>query len=491
MRFLRISILLGLAALAVAPAMAQNGLYGAPDAINLPRVEAAPGGYGGYAAPATYPAMPTAYSRNPQYGYPTSPTTPVDTAAGPAAASPAPPALPAPSGPPLPPAPALMEPPAAPMAPAAPAQPQAPSVVQQMLGEQGGYPQTGAGCGDGCFSGPASQLPCAECRSPWFASVYALVMTRDNGNRFWTTFENSVLDHQMLNSQDIELGWKWGGEVRFGCRFCCDQWAVEADYWTLDPFEGSTTVFAPAGSAGLGTPLQFGFVEFNGINAENWFGFGALQHTIYRRDEVHNAEVNLLRSRLLCGCEQPWGVDFLMGFRFFRFEEEFTFTSWADPAKFPAGMSHVAMMEDQIVNNFWGGQIGFNADWLIAPSLRLFVTPMFGVYDNHIEHIFRLELGDGTVAAPNPQYASLGTYPVSSTGDRVSFLTQIDVGVDWRFAEHWSARIGYRVLAATGVALADDQIPQYIVDIQDSLRHIQRNGDLILHGAFVGLTYNF
>lgn len=392
----------------------------------------------------------------------------------------------------MPPAPALMEPLIAPAAPAAPVQPQAPSVVQQMLGEQSSYPQTTAGCGEGCqqAAGQCGDLCATACRSPWYASVYALVMTRDDANRVWTTFENNRLEHQMLNTQDIDLSWKWGGEVRVGRRFCCDQWAVEAVYWTLDPFEGTSTVFAPTGSTGLGTPLQFGFVEFNGSNAENWFGFGALQHSLYRRDEVHNVEVNLMRARVLTGAEQPWGVDVLAGFRFFRFEERLTFTSWAAPARFPVGISNVASLDEQIANNFWGGQIGFNADWLIAPSLRLFVTPEFGVYDNHIEHTFRLQLADGTSAAPNPQYASLGSYPVSSRDDRVSFLTQIDVGLDWQFAERWSARIGYRVVAATGIGLADAQIPQYIVDIPE-IAHIERNGDLILHGAFVGVTYNF
>jgi hypothetical protein len=40
------------------------------------------------------------------------------------------------------------------------------------------------------------------------------------------------------------------------------------------------------------------------------------------------------------------------------------------------------------------------------------------------------------------------------------------------------------------VGLADAQIPQYIVDIPE-IAHIDSNGDLILHGAFAGLTYNF
>jgi hypothetical protein len=50
--------------------------------------------------------------------------------------------------------------------------------------------------------------------------------------------------------------------------------------------------------------------------------------------------------------------------------------------------------------------------------------------------------------------------------------------------------LGYRVLAATGIGLADNQIPPYLNDIP-TIQDIDRNGSLILHGAFAGLTYRF
>jgi hypothetical protein len=38
--------------------------------------------------------------------------------------------------------------------------------------------------------------------------------------------------------------------------------------------------------------------------------------------------------------------------------------------------------------------------------------------------------------------------------------------------------------------LADDQFPQYIVDMPE-IAHIDNHSSLLLHGAFAGLTYNF
>ena len=82
------------------------------------------------------------------------------------------------------------------------------------------------------------------------------------------------------------------------------------------------------------------------------------------------------------------------------------------------------------------------------------------------------------------------TYPVHSTANLFSVLSQIDVGADWQITQHLSARVGYRLLAATGIGLSDAQIPQYLNDIP-TIQDIDRNGHLILHGAFAGLTYCF
>ena len=72
----------------------------------------------------------------------------------------------------------------------------------------------------------------------------------------------------------------------------------------------------------------------------------------------------------------------------------------------------------------------------------------------------------------------------------MSVLSQIDVGLDWQITQCLSARLGYRVVAATGIGLADNQIPPYLNDIP-AIQDIDRNGNLLLHGAFAGVTYCF
>ena len=42
-------------------------------------------------------------------------------------------------------------------------------------------------------------------------------------------------------------------------------------------------------------------------------------------------------------------------------------------------------------------------------------------------------------------------------------------------------------MAITGVGLADNQIPPYLNDIP-AIQDIDRNGSLLVHGAFAGMT---
>jgi hypothetical protein len=148
-----------------------------------------------------------------------------------------------------------------------------------------------------------------------------------------------------------------------------------------------------------------------------------------------------------------------------------------------------AYLNEHITNQLFGVQLGFNAKYFLCRRLQLFITPKFGVYNNQIDHLFQVYLDDNSVIATQTYYPGQ-TYPVRSSTDVVSFLTQIDIGFDWEISCNWSAQFGYRVVAATGMGLADNQIPPYVVDIPE-IADIDYNGDLILHGAFFGVAYNY
>ena len=355
-----------------------------------------------------------------------------------------------------------------------------------MTGMMPQYEQAACGCG--------TCAPRAHC--PWYGSALALVMGRNSANRLWTTYENGNNPNQLwMNTR----GWNWGGEILVGRRFCrCgSHWALEGAYWTLDPFEGMASI---SHENGVSTPLVVSGIEFGGLNGTLFFD-SAVEHRLWRRHEVHSAEVSLVNRPLWTDAYQSWGLNWSLGFRYFRFEDQLIFGSLGDTTLAPwnqasrqtwgaDGGIYEAYLNDHVTNDLFGFQFGLHADCYVWRSVRLFITPKFGIYDNYIDHTFNAYLGDGTIANPTAASQQSGSYPVRSTKHVVSFLTQIDLGVDWRFARRWSVRGGYRAVVATGIALADEQIPPYIVDIPE-LARIDHNANLILHGAFVGVTYNF
>ncbi len=431
--------------------------------------------------------------------------------------------------------PAMPVPQMAPAGPTPPAQPvlpepipapgiqQSPGVMSQMLAEQGqgaygcatgseGYPPYNGQCGMyQPYVNRYDQSACGNCNygcaEPclWYASLSALVMTRDRPNKVYITYEIGNQTHNDFPND--EFSWRWGGEVRIGRRFCCGcnpgYWAIEASYWTLDEFQSYVSHTVPGGTVGTPLQVQYNQFYFRGTSsweqAQIWFGGGpaggvtgeAAEHRLWRRDEVHNVEVNLVRGQWTYGCDSRWDLGWSLGIRYFRFQESWRFGSVMEDHYFgESDGRYEAYFSDLITNNLIGPQIGFDLGYNMGANLRFYLTPKFGIYNNHINNYFQAYVGSGENGRPDPTSGVTGTYPVDSSTNTVSFLTQMDVGFDWRFANQWSARAGYRVVAVSSIGLADAQIPFYTVDIP-AIADIDRNGDLILHGAFLTLAYNF
>ncbi len=308
-------------------------------------------------------------------------------------------------------------------------------------------------------------------------------MSRSDAPRVWTSYRDQYLATQLMNTQ-FGLQWGWGGEVTFGRRFCCDcvPYAIEATYWSTSDITGSQCATWPGGY--VSTPLQIQYIDFNGENARDWF-MGAKEQRLTRQDQFYNLEVNLIREQLAWACDSPWDIGWSVGIRYFRFQEDLNFSSlrqgcdWSDPAG-------VACLDENVTNNLLGLQFGFDAAYCLCNGVRFFIKPEVGLYDNFMSSNFQCNTGNG-IPGHTDDY---GCFPACGTKNGLAFLTQVDVGVDWQMSRCWSARVGYRVVAITGLALADSQFPQYINDIP-SIQDVQHTDSLLLHGAFVGITYNF
>ncbi len=332
------------------------------------------------------------------------------------------------------------------------------------------------------------------CCSPWYMSISTVVLGRNKPNKLWTSYRSPApmnATNLLRNTHDTGFEWQWGNEIRFGRRFADNQWALEVQYWTLYPMEGDVRT---TDAAGVNSAIDIAELNFNASSGAEWFD-NALEHRLRRRDEVHNIELNLIRfASIYANPDARWSSDWSMGLRYFRFQEQLTFSSRGDPARafFVAnpGFDTRAVLNDRITNSLFGFQVGCDVDYRLFSRWRLFAKPQIGIYNNHINHEFHAYLGDGTAGVPSAASGQPGTYPVRSSVDAVSFITQLDLGVDWQIGGNWSAQGGYRVMVATGIGLSDHQIPDAIVNINE-LADIDRNGELILHGAFFDVTYDY
>lgn len=506
MRPSRIAVFLFFLACGASAAWAQYGLYGSPDMLRLPQPAAAQDS----SVPQTYPSTANpAPDYQPASGYqprPSYPSTAADRAAPAYQASTA--------GYPQ----QNVYPPMADRDVYGPGPLAAPTAGQYQGGDyqsmrpadgmanpmpdgQAGCPSGACGSGGpyhgavegyqraaqgGCAEGPTLCQPGACCQ--WYASTYALVMNRNEGRSMWMSYNSNSLPTQGNNTQ-FGLDSGWGGEVEVGHRFCwnCVPCAVELTYWTTTDLTGSNSASYPGNSVNtlLGTDYITFHLPTGDYPANNWF-YGAAEQTLSRQDEFQNLEINLVRDQLACACGSPWDIGWSAGIRYFRFQDKLTYDSFMPGAA--AGTVGEASLSDNICNNLVGVQVGFDAAYNFGNGLRLFIKPQVGIYDNILDGNFQCQLGDGTEGYTTPYYNQY--YPVHGSRDAIAFLTQIDVGAEWQFSRNWSARAGYRVVAATGIGFAEDQFPPYVCDVPQ-LSRPDNPSCLVLHGAFVGLTYCF
>jgi hypothetical protein len=386
-----------------------------------------------------------------------------------------------------------------------PSQP-APSVVDRMLSESSqSWPAPwGAPSGCGSFGQAVAAAdvcgPCDPCFQPrWRVSLSALYMTRDDPDLLWTTFETGASAN--LVRTYVPMDWSGGAEIRVGRRFGCNNgcgasctggcggWTLEGVFWGLDSLSGSTQT--PRGTL-VSSLLNFTDVSYAnpalaGESPGDLFYSAELQR-VSRHDEVYSVELNLIRSAPRSLACSPFRSNWSIGARLFQFDEDWRYAS-LDEGGFMFGVdpSIEGYLDDSITNTLVGAQIAGDFVYEVN-NWRLFFRPKVGLYNNHIKNRFTAYRGDGELF--DPDFAGYPGLPVESATDVVSFLTEFDAGLEWQFHPRWSTHVGYRATIVTGIGLTDHQIPHYIVDTP-LMADIDHNPQLILHGGYAGVTYQF
>ena len=324
--------------------------------------------------------------------------------------------------------------------------------------------------------------------SPWYAVGMGLFLDRSDARRIWTTYENNNNANQLMNTQHASTDVQGGADLRIGRCFDCNRGALELGYWSVGNFTG----YASQTHANfVSSPLLFNDLEFGAADPVVDYFDSAEEHRLSRRNELHNVELNLIQGLTNCGPCNPWGYRMMIGVRYFKFDEDL-YLSTLDQGGLWGGNSGLneVVLSSSTSNDLIGVQVGCNCERQIGCRTRFFAAPKFGIYNNRIEHQFDLRRGDGTAAMPSAASGITGTYPVDTSDDVVAFLSELNIGLQYQLGCRWSLTGGYRVVVLSQLGLADNQIPQYIIDIPEIV-DIDSDASLVLHGAFFGATRVF
>lgn len=305
---------------------------------------------------------------------------------------------------------------------------------------------------DCCFDFNVCCLPCRYFQAD--ALLWHRVGTGCSSVLVIDTDNNAPL----LNTEDLSFGVAPG--MRFlvgwqpdGCSKCC---AWEASYFGL--FGWSATALV-AGAGDLAIPGDLGLASNNFFNAD----FISANY----ESDLHNFELNCVKS--CCPCEDT-RLDFLCGFRYIFFNDNFTLTA----TDLQEGTSSYAIDAD---NNLLGVQLGGRMTqawcrWAIE------LTGKAGVFYND-SHQHQL-----VTDFPNTPNPFVLRNSAGSDGS-VAMLGELGVVLKRPINDCWSWRVGYSVLGLGGLALAPDQLD--FTDTFTSGQVVNDSGWIFAHGGLLGV----
>ena len=283
----------------------------------------------------------------------------------------------------------------------------------------------------------------------------------------------------LVTSRDVENGNMEGLGVSLTSRKC-DGSGFEAIYWGID----GDDVYDIAGptTTALGGLTQVTHVA-SGANFWDIYNSGDSAR-LRRTTDIDNFEMNLLRNggRYTTRSGKSATYELLGGFRLFQFDENLSYISNSTAAGYPLRSDYSLDAE----NTLAGIQLGGRSEICLSQRVRLAYGGKAGLFNNHAETNQRI-------------FDETGAYARDINGNDVNyfdekndaaFLGELNLGLIFQMTRSARARLGYRAIGVSGVALSGNQIGYDFTDI-DSLSNARTNGSLLLHGLVGGLEFCF
>jgi hypothetical protein len=308
-------------------------------------------------------------------------------------------------------------------------------------------------CEGTCFDFDICRLPC------FYTQLDGLYWHRVGGGCTQVLVIDTNDDSTLASTRDLDFnlapGMRFlvGWQPSWGCGRCC---AWELSYFGIFDWNARADV---VGDGNLAIPGDLG------LGSGNFFG--ADEIGLRYRAEMHNVELNCIKSCCLDGCTR---IDFLAGFRYISLDEDFSIIA----TDFQEGTSSYDINAD---NDLFGLQLGGRLTrGFCRWSAELTAKAAIFYNDAHQRQIV-------TDFPFNPEPFVLRD--ARGYSDGVAMLGELGVVLIRPINDRWSLRVGYNVLGLGGVALAPDQLD--FTDTFDSGRGLNRHGWILAHGGLVGL----
>ena len=336
---------------------------------------------------------------------------------------------------------------------------------------------------------PEDIVPVQLCSEPdwcrgypgWYASGDAIFLKRGAPRRSplivadQGTLNDRSDDVELLNAAglhfiDFESGFRTELGRSFGNGLALEATYLLVDEWdTAEQITTSGLVSSNPLTQGLSPPLQnsLAFYKSDPFDTEQAGTFyEALQQTVVYQSDLNSAEINVKATWQHCQFIRSE----YFGLRYVQVREQFTLTSQDEATSTPAnGIATYAVDTDNdLIGAQYGQEIGLPLFGCALLSTRL----KGGLFVNSAEQ--QTEIVDNAILR----------YRARDTDDEVSFVGELNVGLNVKVNKMLSVRGGYNLIWVEGIALAAEQ--GYPVGLT-GFSPINDNGGLFYHGFSLGV----
>lgn len=188
------------------------------------------------------------------------------------------------------------------------------------------------------------------------------------------------------------------------------------------------------------------------------------------------------------GCGPRLNVGWLFGLRYFKFDESLILDYDIADNVYDGNANNEFQHGIRVENDLVGAQLGLNLNYALTDCLSFDAGTKFGLFGNHIGHRQFIQNGNDYAYVQGGGVEE--NIDITEDKEDVAFLGELRMGAAYKIGCHWRLSGGYRVLALSGVGLATNQLPyaRSYTDLR-KVGDIDRNGSLILHGAYAGVEF--